>query len=75
MFLNSLLFLHAVYPLLIMFFSLSDDLNLAAVISGALLLCLLLLLCAFGVCYAHRHGYFSREFCTFTHRSSYSLTV
>uniref|UniRef100_A0A8C2KIJ9 Junctional adhesion molecule 2a n=1 Tax=Cyprinus carpio TaxID=7962 RepID=A0A8C2KIJ9_CYPCA len=38
-----------------------DDLNVAAVISGVLLLALLLFLCAFGVFYAHRHGLFSRE--------------
>uniref|UniRef100_A0A8C1X4Y9 Junctional adhesion molecule 2a n=1 Tax=Cyprinus carpio TaxID=7962 RepID=A0A8C1X4Y9_CYPCA len=39
----------------------ADDLNVAAVISGVLLLALLLFLCAFGVFYAHRHGLFSRE--------------
>ncbi|XP_073698958.1 junctional adhesion molecule 2A [Garra rufa] len=38
-----------------------DDLNVAAVIAGVVLLCLLVLLCAFGVFYAHRHGYFSRH--------------
>lgn len=38
-----------------------DDLNVAAVVSGVLLLCLTLLICSFGVCYAHRHGYFSRH--------------
>ncbi|XP_050976332.1 junctional adhesion molecule 2A isoform X2 [Labeo rohita] len=38
-----------------------DDLNVAAVISGVVILALLVLLCAFGVFYAHRHGYFSRH--------------
>ncbi|XP_067298396.1 junctional adhesion molecule 2A [Pseudorasbora parva] len=38
-----------------------DDLNVAAVVSGVLLLCLLLLICSVGVCYARRHGYFSRH--------------
>ncbi|XP_073698804.1 junctional adhesion molecule 2A-like [Garra rufa] len=38
-----------------------NDLNVAAVIAGVVLLCLLVLLCAFGVFYAHRHGYFSRH--------------
>ncbi|KTF91860.1 hypothetical protein cypCar_00026174 [Cyprinus carpio] len=38
-----------------------DDLNVAAVIAGVVLLCLIMLFCVFGACYAHRHGYFSRE--------------
>ncbi|XP_051561331.1 junctional adhesion molecule 2A isoform X1 [Myxocyprinus asiaticus] len=38
-----------------------DDLNLPAVITGVVLVCLIGLLCAFGVCYAHRQGYFSRH--------------
>ncbi|XP_016393544.1 junctional adhesion molecule 2A isoform X1 [Sinocyclocheilus rhinocerous] len=38
-----------------------DDLNVAAVIAGVVLLCLIMFFCAFGVCYAHRHGYFSRH--------------
>ncbi|KAK7166820.1 hypothetical protein R3I93_006557 [Phoxinus phoxinus] len=38
-----------------------DDVNVAAVVSGVLLLCVTLLLCVFGVCYARRHGYFSRH--------------
>uniref|UniRef100_A0A8C2AJF9 Junctional adhesion molecule 2a n=1 Tax=Cyprinus carpio TaxID=7962 RepID=A0A8C2AJF9_CYPCA len=36
-----------------------DDLNVAAVIAGVVLLCLIMLFCVFGACYAHRHGYFS----------------
>ncbi|XP_026060628.1 junctional adhesion molecule B-like isoform X1 [Carassius auratus] len=38
-----------------------DDLNVAAVVSGVLLLVLLLCLCAFGVFYGRRHGFFSRQ--------------
>lgn len=38
-----------------------DDLNVAAVVSGVLLLALLLFLCVFGGVYAHRHGLFSRH--------------
>ncbi|XP_043103621.1 junctional adhesion molecule 2A isoform X2 [Puntigrus tetrazona] len=38
-----------------------DDLNVAAVVCGVLLLALLLFLCVFGVFYAHRHGLFSRH--------------
>ncbi|XP_058646502.1 junctional adhesion molecule 2A isoform X2 [Onychostoma macrolepis] len=38
-----------------------DDLNVAAVVSGVVLLALLLFLCAFGGFYAHRHGLFSRH--------------
>ncbi|XP_077094146.1 junctional adhesion molecule 2A isoform X5 [Siphateles boraxobius] len=38
-----------------------DDVNIAAVVSGVLLVCVTLLLCVFGVCYARRHGYFSRD--------------
>ncbi len=52
----------------------SDDLNVAAVISGVLLLALLLFLCVFGGVYAHRHGLFSREFCCSTKLNTFWLT-
>ncbi|NP_001091734.1 junctional adhesion molecule 2A precursor [Danio rerio] len=38
-----------------------DDLNVAAVVSAVVLVCVILVLCAFGVCLAHRQGYFSRH--------------
>ncbi|XP_059409442.1 junctional adhesion molecule 2A-like [Carassius carassius] len=38
-----------------------DDLNVAAVVSGVLLLVLLMCLCVFGVFYGRRHGLFSRH--------------
>lgn len=41
---------------------LSDDLNVPAVITGVVVVCILVILCTFGVCYAHRQGYFSRMF-------------
>lgn len=40
----------------------SDDLNVPAVITGVVVVCILVILCTFGVCYAHRQGYFSRKF-------------
>nr|XP_055062244.1 junctional adhesion molecule 2A isoform X1 [Misgurnus anguillicaudatus] len=38
-----------------------DDLNVSAVITGVVLVCVLVVLCTFGVWYAHRQGYFSRH--------------
>ncbi|XP_051982461.1 junctional adhesion molecule 2A-like [Xyrauchen texanus] len=38
-----------------------DDMNLPAVIAGVVVLCLIVLLCALGVFYAHRQGYFRRH--------------
>nr|A0A0R4IGV4.2 RecName: Full=Junctional adhesion molecule 2A; Short=Jam2a; AltName: Full=Junctional adhesion molecule B; Short=JAM-B; Flags: Precursor [Danio rerio] len=39
----------------------THDLNVAAVVSAVVLVCVILFLCAFGVCLAHRQGYFSRH--------------
>ncbi|XP_077150125.1 junctional adhesion molecule B isoform X2 [Ranitomeya variabilis] len=36
-----------------------DDLNLAGIISAVVIVCLVVVLCGCGVCYAHRRGYFS----------------
>ncbi|XP_063068428.1 junctional adhesion molecule 2A [Engraulis encrasicolus] len=38
-----------------------DDLNIAAIVAGAVVVCLVILLCTFFICYAHRHGFFSRH--------------
>ncbi|KAI7811543.1 junctional adhesion molecule B precursor [Triplophysa rosa] len=40
-----------------------DDLNVPAVIAGVVVVCILVILCTFGVCYAHRQGYFSLRYC------------
>uniref|UniRef100_A0AAY5ED56 Ig-like domain-containing protein n=1 Tax=Electrophorus electricus TaxID=8005 RepID=A0AAY5ED56_ELEEL len=38
-----------------------DDLNIPAVITGIVLVCLVISVCTLGACYAHRQGYFSRK--------------
>ncbi|KAL2087817.1 hypothetical protein ACEWY4_016645 [Coilia grayii] len=38
-----------------------DDLNISAIIAGVVVVCLVIALCTFGACYAHRHGLFSRD--------------
>ncbi|XP_076159116.1 junctional adhesion molecule 2A [Alosa pseudoharengus] len=38
-----------------------DDLNVPAIIAGVVVVCLVIALCVFGACYAHRHGFFSRH--------------
>ncbi|XP_040279146.1 junctional adhesion molecule B [Bufo bufo] len=36
-----------------------DDLNLAGIISAVVIVCLVIILCGSGICYAQRRGYFS----------------
>lgn len=38
-----------------------DDLNVPAIAAGVVVICLVIALCIFGACYAHRHGFFSRH--------------